>query len=715
MKKRRKAVLLLLLLTTLTLTLTTLTYAWMHKKRDSLKINVKGSLVEEYFHSGSGSIDDPFIITRPIHYYHLVEFYQRLTLLPIVYNGNNVQVDFGKDYLYFEIGCPIEKLYDKDAIVEIDENTEYYVFEYTNYGQLKTDQNPNGNAVKELNMAYYRDKNSLMPIGTSEVPFVGSMNGNNIVVKNLNIVSKETVLVDDRNGNKIETVRETSDVGIFGYMSSASSIKNIYFNSVSISLIDAKADIKTDVSKTDIEHLASHADTVYVGYIAGHAHLSSLVENVYINNMTITGGSASISNFGYFGFVDDSEYRPITSLDEKISSQFEEGEEPGWGGSMDMYHLYERVDGVRTKARSLSSTYVSMEDIYVDEVLGTTNVVETESSSTGNWVLYESQNGGSYYFYNRTGADQYTYLSGINDSQTKTVTTYTLKDEYLDSYYIMSGSNKLSIDNGVVTSTTSPNDKISWHLDDNGYLSTFYQYEKYYLNTLGGSELTLSSTPQTIWHLDNNDRFYTIYNGDNYYISYYSERVGSTKYFTILPETMTINIHSNNNYLSISESSLENTNSENASELFYNSNNKHLYTKINGTYYYLNKGGVVGISPNVSWVYNNGLMYYIYNGVNYYLTLLNNNWVVFPSLSSYVYSTSNHYLSIDNFKLSSTTQEDDAINLIYNTTTGIISIYYNDEIYYINRDGVLSTTSDNTRNSGITPSNSTLGKRTSSI
>ena len=44
---------------------------------NSVNLEVTGSFVEEYFHTGTGTQQDPFVITRPIHYYHLVEFYQR--------------------------------------------------------------------------------------------------------------------------------------------------------------------------------------------------------------------------------------------------------------------------------------------------------------------------------------------------------------------------------------------------------------------------------------------------------------------------------------------------------------------------------------------------------------------------------------------------------------------------------------------------------------
>ena len=47
--------------------ITVTTFAWLGLDQNTITAHISGSLVTEYFHCGSGSADDPFVITRPIH------------------------------------------------------------------------------------------------------------------------------------------------------------------------------------------------------------------------------------------------------------------------------------------------------------------------------------------------------------------------------------------------------------------------------------------------------------------------------------------------------------------------------------------------------------------------------------------------------------------------------------------------------------------------
>ena len=114
--KRRKAVVVLLSALTFGSLVSGLlaSVAWF-VTNNSFDVAVTGSVVEEYFHDGTGTENDPFIITRPIHYYHLVEFFQRKTSLSSTAN-------FGTNYLYFQVG------YDLDGDGELE------VFSYDDQG-----------------------------------------------------------------------------------------------------------------------------------------------------------------------------------------------------------------------------------------------------------------------------------------------------------------------------------------------------------------------------------------------------------------------------------------------------------------------------------------------------------------------------------------------------------------------------------------------------
>ena len=329
--------------------------AWFAPKENTFKANVSGSVVEEYFHCGNGTEVNPFVITRPIHYYHLVEFFQRKTVLPVT--GGTVT--FGTDYLYFQIGY------------DLDDNSSngLEVYTYDNYGDY---QNTTG---KVLNMAYYAGNNALMPIGTSECPFFGSFDGGanessvkSVVVSNLNIKSSEQVVV---HGGSTPITRSTADVGMFGYVADDDNpdpeaasvnptvIKNLSVNGLTIDLTGASAN-KNPASGVPHEDSASHDGKVFVGYIAGHIHTyknykavgpvnASPLYNVYVNNAKIVGGADDATcGFGYVGYADyidgkaGTEYDLLTQID-ALEAAAGDGQGSDWGGSIDMLSLNKRI------------------------------------------------------------------------------------------------------------------------------------------------------------------------------------------------------------------------------------------------------------------------------------------------------------------------------------------------------------------------------------
>ncbi|MGI6377451.1 MAG: hypothetical protein ACOX0I_00035 [Bacilli bacterium] len=673
-------------------------YAWFGTPSNAFNVKVKGSMVEEYFHCGSGKEDDPFVITRPVHYYHLVEFFQRTTQLPVVYNSEDDVVDFGNEYLYFQIGCPEEQLYDPSLRPTVTPDTSFYVFEYGNAGQLIKDQDTRGNKDVILNMAYYSGDNALMPIGTSEVPFYGSFNGNNLTVTNLNIITEEDVVVTT--GGESQTVtRQTSDIGIFGYIGTNGVLSNVYFKNVNISLVGGAANATIDTSVTNISHTSSHPDTVYVGYLVGHTNLSTSVVNVFVNNCTIKGGAASTCNFGYFGLVDDSLGQPITTLGEEIATQFGSGNEPGWGGSMDMNTLYTRILSVKGNAAN-PCTYPTATTVTIDEVANTYNrevtataTASAPSGSSVSWVHYESTLGGSYYFRNRTDTNRFLYLSGENRYQKQTITTYRYLDEFTPAYHIASGSNYLSTNGIGITNATSEATASAWVLNDANHLYTIYDGTKYYLRQDTDLTLTVSTMPSTTWTKDGND-LYCTNSGTNYYLTYFDS------WFLITTKGRYKVKDASNNYLVMTASSISSTTSEGAAtSLIYNGSSGTISTFVSGTQYYLNGTNTLAVSSTsagTNWQFAGNNLSYSYGGQIYYLVYLNNAWQVLPAATSYQFGDGNgNYLSADTQGITNSSTASESV-WFYNGSSGVIATYIDGNFYYLNRNGKLSTTSDNT-------------------
>ena len=427
--------------------------AWFLAGENTFKTDVNGSVVEEYFHCGSGTQEDPFVITRPMHYYHLVEFFQRKTVLPVSQSHN---VTFGTDYLYFQIG------YDFDE--NSDNGIDLEVYDYENDGTYS------GTTSKILNMSYFSGDNALMPIGTSECPFFGSFDGGGlndgdaITVQNLNIKSQEDVIVE---GGSSLTTRYTSDVGMFGYVadndgdSHTTSIKNLYIDGLNIDLTGAVAG-KDAVDAESVSHTSEHDGKIYVGYIVGHMYTytrydssgptdSSPIYDVYVNNATIEGGADATCNFGYVGHADEingvsGDAIDISDIINNLAVAAGGGEQgEQWGGSINMRSLNNRIWNLLNAPNNVSTDDPSINH----------PTVSTASPSADVALQPAGKTYASYYDYHRYYYDDYNYVSVENAiSETKynnrnpeTITNiYRLAGNGTYSIYHKDDANKKKID-----------------------------------------------------------------------------------------------------------------------------------------------------------------------------------------------------------------------------------------------------------------------------
>ncbi|MCR5332773.1 MAG: hypothetical protein K6E11_01975 [Bacilli bacterium] len=217
-------------------------------------------ILKSYFDSGSGTQGDPYVITRPIHFYHLS------------YLQNSDY--FGDSTKYFRFGKNIDG----------DANGEYEFYNYGDDGKLLA------GTSKELNVKYYSGTNALYPIGTPQHPFKSVIYGTNLTVKNVHI-----------KGDGL------ADIGVFGYVHEDAEIHNLYFDTVSI-------DTGTPTSSNGTH---SHTSGKYnVGYLAGHIQSSDSFDNVYVNKCEIYNSGIpniqGLTEYGYFGKCDSIE-TPLTT------------------------------------------------------------------------------------------------------------------------------------------------------------------------------------------------------------------------------------------------------------------------------------------------------------------------------------------------------------------------------------------------------------------
>lgn len=180
MKKK----ILIILLLALLFSSGSIVFGWFIS-RTSVDLDFRGSVVTSYFHCGTGTGDDPYVITRPVHLYNLTMLYQKLE-------------GFDEEQNYFQIGY------------DLDNDGDLEVYNYNDAGELQTGY---GNTV---NMARYTD---FVPIGTTSHPFKGIFNGNNFTIKNLTVNGA---------GEK--------DIGVFGYVKSDAAVFDVYLKDITINV-----------------------------------------------------------------------------------------------------------------------------------------------------------------------------------------------------------------------------------------------------------------------------------------------------------------------------------------------------------------------------------------------------------------------------------------------------------------------------------------------
>lgn len=233
--------------------------AWFSSVQTNINSDIPGSILTSYFYAGTGTSLDPYVITKPVHYYNLVNLWEN--------NYDGFDVEGGP---YFQLGYKFD-------------NTNYQFESYDNNGVLIEDT-----YTTYLNMNYYSDNRVLTPIGSGTNPFTGHIKGYGLTVQNIYVSG------DGR-----------SDIGIFGYVTAGATIENVYYDNV---IIDCST---PDLNDTTDAHEGSHPYHSYVGYLAGHTVDANSWSNVYINNCRFVNSEEAEftkkNNYGYFGCVGEYE------------------------------------------------------------------------------------------------------------------------------------------------------------------------------------------------------------------------------------------------------------------------------------------------------------------------------------------------------------------------------------------------------------------------
>ena len=456
---------------------------------DEYKLN--GKSAGAYFAYGDGSEDNPFGISIPRHLYNLAW---------LQYTGL-----FSDGQYYFELADTLEQ---KGGVLDM-----------SNY--------------------------VLPPIGTEDNPFTGNFNGKGYVIENLTVTNDTDAIFSSNKHPDYTQVGYTAPeiVGLFGVVGNYDNALGTYDSS-----INTIHDL--GINNFTVQTTTSKA---LVGVAAGY--VDGTIANVAVNESTIDVGNANtaavdsnnltenLSDYGVVGYVTEDHKKSITKLEENLyditfadpaNAEFnasDEGDAQGWGGSINMKTIYQRLYGIKNYGVATLQTH----DWKISNVYHNNELTSSTPSNVSFMQQYHGFNEtgheyvGNYHFLNRNGNttitsnNQWMYLSG----------GHYVNNEYRTYYEhsgirISTGNHSLHVTNFANNQTvadTTPSNSVVWVETGNGNnvkLYTTYNGTNYYLQVYNTTTLRINTTQgngTTFTKQDNGNGGYRYVSG-TYYIGY---------------------------------------------------------------------------------------------------------------------------------------------------------------------------------------------------
>ena len=424
-----------------------------------------GSTETAYFAHGDGSKENPYVITNRTHMYNLA-WLQYLGYFNMAASGNN-----GKAQSYFKVESDI----DMEGLC-------------------------------------------LPPIGTVEYPFLCNFSGGGFVIANAkttNVKSEYEYKPTNANFSGELLAKAVGGNGEVGNVSGLFGVVGDYDGALA-KVNEAAVRIGvTPASQENINvsdfylsgaNIKSGSAGSLVGIIAGYVNAGVSNIGVYGCSLDVPNGgaiddiSANVSDYTMVGYCTD-EYKTETAqVNVKISESGKKelalgdgssGGAAGWGGSVDMEAMFQRV-----------AYFAANKTNYVDNNF---NVFPYEYH-----LRYYGEKQGSLYVnkgYGSSGGGLYCVYGGGNPT-----VSYTKDYSNSNVFFVKSGNNYLTITSTSMYSSTgivTDIDKaVTWQFSDmtnyKGYLYTLIFDVKYYLNINDSGTLKLQSVAESKWELNNN-------------------------------------------------------------------------------------------------------------------------------------------------------------------------------------------------------------------
>ena len=462
MKKRAVSLISVIMVAILTVASS---FAWLGRIFGDIDFtkDLIGSTETAYFAHGDGSKENPYVITNRTHMYNLA-WLQYLGYFNMAASGNN-----GKAQSYFKVESDI----DMEGLC-------------------------------------------LPPIGTVEYPFLCNFSGGGFVIANAkttNVKSEYEYKPTNANFSGELLAKAVGGNGEVGNVSGLFGVVGDYDGALA-KVNEAAVRIGvTPASQENINvsdfylsgaNIKSGSAGSLVGIIAGYVNAGVSNIGVYGCSLDVPNGgaiddiSANVSDYTMVGYCTD-EYKTETSqVNVKISESGKKelalgdgssGGTAGWGGSVDMEAMFQRV-----------AYFAANKTNYVDDNFDEypNGYYRYYGEKQGSLYLHQSYvSSGTKLFYLFGGKKTIRYVSDSSESNV---------------FFVKSGNNYLTITStSTYSSTGIAADKdtaVTWQFSDmtnyKGYLYTLIFDVKYYLNINSTGTLMLQSVAASKWELNNN-------------------------------------------------------------------------------------------------------------------------------------------------------------------------------------------------------------------
>ena len=478
----------------------------------------------------------------------------------------------------------------------------------------------------------------LPPIGTTDNPFVSEFNGNGFTVSNLTVTnSLSEILATNKAPSRIKSghisFTNVNVVGMFGVVgelpgastsSSVTSVKD--FTIAGASIHNGEANTLAGIAAGYVNGPLSN-----VAITDGANGASEIVTSNASNYSSFDSRFTNISNYGVVGFCEDAY---INTMKNTVSEVYnatartyeyiakDEGQDTGWGGSIDMQTMYNGLVNVyNTYSNNSDGIYKYYTRRTIVEDVDGTEISNVPSNPVNNTQTGYTSGGGTYqivhygyeqknsqnkvtasYTLARRDTSQYIYLYGhnpevpANANETVTKTHYPESPAFYISLTVSGTTHYLVANNGAISDTTSSANATKWFYDDEGYIKTTtnngdtYHYLTYN-DDYNGMLTTTNMNSANAWSkkTNGNNIDYSFVDSGNSYHIYYDN--GWTLKVTAAPYYYIRNTNNGNNYLSRNGTNVQNvTNRNNATKWYWSETGGYYYPEgddsVGLVYYY---------------------------------------------------------------------------------------------------------------------------------